>query len=240
MTNRYSPPNRSNIDLGNVIPWENISGEEIPAYGVVQLRTNFDAKSKASKPDASTGLFFVNGPTIVAASAFGESHLWDKPRRVLLDAGAAVGDEVGPSEDSWEMSDGGTGWRVLRQAIDGVGVVVQVGGGGGGGSHIIWFTVDSVLCPETDYVAETTLVITPTWYNLGCTGTPPGADDYGVYSAYDICSYLNGLTAEELIGTVGRATWMYPLAGYCEPRWIIDDLCAQPECTDEEYPEEEA
>ena len=110
-------------------------------------------------------------------------------------------------------------------------VVRFAGSGGGGETHIIWFTIDSVLCPERDDVAETTLVITPTWYSQSCTGTPPGADEYGIYRAYDICSYFNGLTAEELPNSIGRATWMKPLTGYCEPRWIIDDLCAQPECT---------
>lgn len=107
---------------------------------------------------------------------------------------------------------------------------------GGGGARVIWFTIDQVLCPDVDYVAETTLVITPFWYSHGCEGDPPGADEYGVYHVYDICSYMNGLTAEELPNTVGRATWMYPLNGYgyCEPRWLLDDLCAQPECTDPE------
>jgi len=237
MTNRYSPPNRSLIDQETVIPWINMSGEEIPAFGVIQLRQNFDETSKADKPDGTSGLFFVNGPVLVRSEAdtAGESYLWDKPRRVLLAADAVVGDEVGPTEDSWEMSLDGVGWRVLRQAIDGVGVVVQTGGGGGG-THVIWFTIDQVLCPDTDYVEETTLVVTPTWYSLGCEAEPPGADEYGVYRVYDICSYFNGLTAEEMANTLGRATWMYPLTGYCEPRWIVDDLCAQPECND---PEEE-
>jgi hypothetical protein len=34
--------NRSEVDLSAKIPWVNDSGEEIPAYAVVQLRTNFD------------------------------------------------------------------------------------------------------------------------------------------------------------------------------------------------------
>ena len=106
----------------------------------------------------------------------------------------------------------------------------QFHGGGSGGGHTIWFTIDSVLCPLTDYVEETTLVVTATWYNQSCTGTPPGANDDGTYSIYDICSYLNGLTPSDLISGTGRATYMYPLTGACEPRWIIDDLCPAPEC----------
>jgi len=103
-------------------------------------------------------------------------------------------------------------------------------GGGSGGGHTIWFTISDVLCPETDYVSETTLVVTATWYNQSCTGTPPGAEYGGEYYVYDICNYLSGLTPQDLVGTTGRATYHYPLTGYCEPRWIIDDLCAQPEC----------
>lgn len=100
----------------------------------------------------------------------------------------------------------------------------------GGGGHTIWFTIDSVLCPETDYVAETTLVVTATWYTAGCNKIPPGANDDGTYNVYDLCSYLQGLTPADLVSGTGRATYHYPLTGDCEPRWIIDDLCPQPEC----------
>lgn len=100
----------------------------------------------------------------------------------------------------------------------------------GGGGHTIWFTIDSVLCPDTDYVSETTLVVTATWYTAGCSKTPPGANDDGTYYVYDLCSYLNGLTPDDLEGGTGRATYHYPLSGECAPKWIIDDLCPQPEC----------
>jgi hypothetical protein len=102
--------------------------------------------------------------------------------------------------------------------------------GTGGGGETIWFTIEEVLCPETDYVSETTLVVTATWYTGGCNKTPPGAEYGGDYYVYDICNYLYGLTPTDLVGTTGRATYHYPLIGACEPKWIIDDLCAQPEC----------
>ena len=103
-------------------------------------------------------------------------------------------------------------------------------GGGFGGGHTIWFTIDSVLCPETDYVAETTLVVTATWYTAGCNKIPPGANDDGTYNVYDLCNFTRGLTPTDLEAGVGKATYMYPLTGDCEPRWIIDELCPQPEC----------
>jgi hypothetical protein len=120
------------------------------------------------------------------------------------------------------------GDEVRAAWIEGEWVALPTGGSGGG--HTIWFTITDVLCPETDYVSETTLVVTATWYNLSCTGTPPGAEYGGDYYVYDICNYLYGLTPQDLVGTTGRATYMYPLTGACTPKWIIDDLCAQPEC----------
>ena len=106
----------------------------------------------------------------------------------------------------------------------------QFHGGTGGGGETIWFTITDVLCVGTDYVDETTLVATATWYTGGCSKTPPGAEYGGEYHVYDLCSYLSGLTPTDLIGGTGRATYHYPLTGTCTPRWIIDDLCAAPEC----------
>jgi hypothetical protein len=106
----------------------------------------------------------------------------------------------------------------------------QFHGGSGGGGETIWFTITDVLCPESDYVTETTLVATATWYSRSCTRTPPGAEYGGEYHVYDLCNYLSGLTPTDLVGTTGRATYMYPLTGTCTPKWVIDDLCAAPQC----------
>lgn len=125
------------------------------------------------------------------------------------------------------VGDMAAGDEVRAAWIEGEWVAMPVGSGGG---HTIWFTINSVLCPDIDYVAETTLVVTATWYTGGCSRTPPGANDDGTYNVYDICNYLRGLTPDDLEGTVGRAEYHYPLTGYCEPRWLIADLCAQPEC----------
>jgi hypothetical protein len=103
-------------------------------------------------------------------------------------------------------------------------------GTGGGGGHTIWFTITDVLCPETDYVSETTLVATATYYNQSCTGTPPGANYDGSYNITDYCSNFVGLTPADLIGTSGKATYAHPLTGSCVPKWFVDFLCAQPDC----------
>jgi hypothetical protein len=223
-------PNRSRIDRSRVVPWENIAGEEIPAFGVVQLKDNHTTVSQASKPNSGDGLFFTNGHVPVADTKRGESFLWSHPQRVLLDGSVTVGDEVGPVSDQWYMSTEGTGFRVILQPTDGVGTVERVGGGSAS-SHKIWFTIDDVLCPLADYVDEVTLVVTAFMYNAGCNKVPPGANYDGTYDVFDVCSYLDGIDSASLIGTVGKATYMYPIGdGYCEPKWVIDDICAAPHC----------
>lgn len=233
MTDRTSGQHRTVTKLENALRWVNVSGESIPAYGVVQLRTNYSAgNSQASKPNGTVGLFFANGAGVVAATKSGESLLWSRPQLVLVTGSPIVGDSVGPVSGSWAMSADGSGFCVIHQPVGGVAAVVQVGGGGGssGGGHTIWFTIDDVLCPETDYTSETTLVAIPTYYNQGCDAIPPGAEYDGTYLVYDICNYLSGLTPADMYMTTGRATYMYPMTGGCHPKWIIDDLCAQPEC----------
>lgn len=101
---------------------------------------------------------------------------------------------------------------------------------GGGGGETIWFTIEQVLCPDGYEVTEKTLVVTADWYTGGCSKTPPGANYDGTYNVYDLCNYLLDQVDAELPGTIGRATYHYPLTGDCEPRWIIDDLCHRPEC----------
>lgn len=226
MTDRHSSPNnRSRVDQSGYLPWQNMSGEEVPAFAVIQLKTNFDGTSKATKPDESSGLFYTSGPVPVPATKFGESLLWHKPQRVLIDGTATVGDEVGPVEDQWYMSTEGSGFRVLRQPTEGVGIVERVGGGGGGGDTM-WFDITEVVCAD-DYNPESHLLVEWTYYSGGC-GTPPGANYDGTYSVYDMCGYMG--IPENLTATKGRATYMYPRDGYCEPRWIIDDLCYEPGC----------
>lgn len=231
MTDRHTASrNRSAVDMSSVVPWSNVSGETIPAYGVVQLRTDYTTISRASKPNSTSGLFFVNGLVSVAAAAKGESRVWNLPQAVLLSGSPQVGDEVGPVSGQWYMSRDGVGFRVLLQANEsGVGVVTMVGGGGAESGHI-WFEIESVVCNDDN---SKTLFATPTWYSGGCDNDIPGLDEYGQVAIEDPCSILEYYTAEwlESGGVVGRATYMYPRdASYCEPAWLVDQICGQPEC----------
>jgi hypothetical protein len=126
----FTRQSRGDVDLSDVVPWLNVSGESIPAHAVIQLRTNFaSGLSQASKPDSSSGIFFTNGPASVGVDGKGESLLWNRPRRVMVNETLAVGDEVGPVEGSWEMTTGGSGFRVIHQDDSGIATVLSVGGG---------------------------------------------------------------------------------------------------------------
>jgi hypothetical protein len=226
----FTRQSRGDVDLSDMVPWLNVSGELIPAHAVVQLRTNFaSGLSQASKPNSTSGIFFTNGPASVGVGGKGESQLWTRPRRVLVTESLTVGDEVGPVEDSWEMTTEGSGFRVIHQDNSGIATVLPVGGGGGGGHHI-WFTIDEVICDP--YTLATTLIATPTFYSRGCSAAIPGTNSYGQVEVSDICSILTYYRAEWLKsgGVVGRATYMYPRDGYCEPLWLVDAICGTPEC----------
>ena len=99
---------------------------------------------------------------------------------------------------------------------------------GSGGGHQIWFTIDSVYC--ADSYDDWHLVVTATHYTKSCVAIPPDANDDGTYNIYDICNIHGYYTDASLIGTVGRATYFYPLTGTCTAKWLLDTLCVQPEC----------
>jgi len=101
--------------------------------------------------------------------------------------------------------------------------------GGGGGSQRIWFEISSVICNED---LTKTLNVTATHYTGGCTKAIPGEDEYGNIVIEDICGILNYYTQEwlESGGIKGSATYMYPREEDCEPLWLVDNVCGQPEC----------
>jgi hypothetical protein len=98
-----------------------------------------------------------------------------------------------------------------------------------GGSLSIWFEIIEFYC--ADSYDERHIIVLPTWATGGCTATLPGEDEYdGTIAVYDLCGTLDYFTDADLPGKFGRATYMSPRAGYCEPRWIVDMICGEPEC----------
>lgn len=104
---------------------------------------------------------------------------------------------------------------------------------GGGGGERIWFTIVSVECVS---INEMILLVEPIWYTGGCEAEIPGADEYGFVVVEELCSILLHYTADWLDGTfdgtpkTGSATYMYPRHDYCEPKWILDDICGEVQC----------
>lgn len=100
------------------------------------------------------------------------------------------------------------------------------------GTKRIRFTIDEVICSQEEYGEEYHILVNWTHYSGGC-GEPPGQEYDGRIAVYDTC-LLRTLTAETLLGRSGSATYWYPRS-YCNPLWMIDDLCDALECDWEEY-----
>jgi hypothetical protein len=221
----------------------NTGSEVIPAYACMRVtgtrNINNVTAIDVEKPTATDGEFLFNSQFPIAVPSSTETGVgWAYRFGVVIMTGAdpsEPGIEYLPIVGSWEVEEGSGpfvvyGHHRANEESDDRALIGRFAGGGTGGGHTIWFTINDVLCPDTDYVDEPTLVVTATWYTAGCNKTPPGANYDGTYNVYDLCNYLRGLTPNDLEGGTGRATYHYPLTGYCSPRWIIDDLCPQPEC----------
>lgn len=105
---------------------QNTESQAIPALAVMQVvgRSTSEAGLvfTVGKPDASLeadpqpGLVLINGPTQIAKSGTvaargAGTQQW--PALVQVSGSLAVGDEVGPVEDSWAMTADGSGFIVV-------------------------------------------------------------------------------------------------------------------------------
>lgn len=227
---RHFGPKREVVDKTGVFRWRNTSGETVPAFGCIKL-SEYNSEGdyfNAVKPDGDGNLHFFNGPIPVAANAYGEARIWGAAS-VLGKTTAAFGKVVGPVADSWDMTTNGTGFVVFSEPSGGIAAILKEGGGGSESGHI-WFEIESVICNDDN---SKTLFVTPTWFSGGCDKEIPGTDEYGQLAVEDPCSILEYYTAEwlESGGVVGRATYMFPRdASYCDAKWLVDQICGQPEC----------
>jgi hypothetical protein len=221
----------------------NTGSEIIPPYACMRVtgtrNINNVTAIDVEKPTATDGEFLFNSQFPIAVPSSTETGVgWAFRFGVVIMTGAdpsEPGIEYLPIVGSWEVEEGSGpfvvyGHHRANEESDDRALIGRFAGGGSGGGHTIWFTITDVLCPDTDYVSETTLVVTATYYNQSCTGTPPGAEYGGEYHVYDICSYFSYYTAAELVGKTGRAGYYYPLTGSCVPKWIVEDLCGEPQC----------
>lgn len=237
---RYNYPQRRPVEdvSPHRVKVKNDSGEVIPAFACMRITGVEDVGGqtciKVEKPTSTEGEFLFNSQYSIAVPATGEQGVgWAYRHGVVTmlgDEPTEPGATFGPIVGSWEIEEGGDQFVVFGRHDFSERALVGRFAGGSGGGHTIWFTIEEVLCPDGYEVTEKTLVVTADWYTGGCSKTPPGANYDGTYNVYDLCNYLLDQVDAELPGTVGRATYHYPLTGDCEPRWIIDDLCHRPEC----------
>lgn len=216
---------------------KNTTAETIPSFACMQITGTEVAGNrttlKVEKPTSTDGQYVFNCEYPIAVDGVGWAYRFGI---VVMqgDAPSETGVEYSPIVGSWEIEEASGPFVVFGEyEIEGSAftytplVIGRIGSTGGGGGETIWFTIDEMVCDPYG-VEETYLLVTAEWYTGGCSKTPPGAEYGGQYKVYDICGYFG--TPGDMEGTRGRATYMYPLTGYCEPRWIMDDACYEPSC----------
>lgn len=184
---------RFKADLQDFFAFRNDSGEAIPAYGCIKI-LSYDAANDmytVDKPDGAEGLYFVNGPVPVAASKKGRGTLWARAQIGLVDDGA-LGDEVGPVNDSWEMATTSSigGFRIFNNPVSGRAVLLQVGGGGSAG------TIDVLVgsCLGRGYYNATVAVWTPSIPVSSGSGSGGSGSAGSSAEGCDPCDALDTIT----------------------------------------------
>lgn len=236
---RYNFPQRRPIEdvSPHRVKVKNDSGEIIPAFACMRITGVEDIGGQTcitvEKPTSTDGAFLFNSQFAIAVPATGELGVgWAYRHGVVTmlgDEPTEPGAAFGPIVGSWEIEEGGDKFVVFGRHDFSERALVGRFSGVGSGTHEIWFTIESVVCNEDD---SKTLFVTATYYTGGCTRSIPGEDEYGRIQVEDPCSILSFYTQAFLeSGVAGRATYMYPRGdGYCEPVWLVDAICGQPEC----------
>lgn len=134
MTDRLAGVRRDPGLLKRTLAWSNEESAAVPAFGVVRLDSFNDTTGMygAKKYDGTSLLVYTNGPAAVAQGGKGGSLDWSESRRVLVSSDVTFGTEVGPVDDSWEMTPSGSGFVVFsnRDGVTGTAAVIKLGGGG--------------------------------------------------------------------------------------------------------------
>ncbi|ANS03336.1 hypothetical protein [uncultured Mediterranean phage uvDeep-CGR2-KM19-C37] len=106
------------------IECQNVDTVEVPAWGVMMVTESTNPKAgrnvlSVKRPDTTNGIaglatFVLNGPTALAASAFGVCTL-DSPAFAVYNTAAtpAVGETWGPKPDQFTLEQDYPGFRIL-------------------------------------------------------------------------------------------------------------------------------
>lgn len=176
------------------VAFKNGSSETAPAYAIMQVDTvegvPIDQAQLVTikKPDSTDGQYLVNGPLAVRAGKQGRCRLNGPMTMAFTGSAPALGDTVGPSAGSWQVSTAGSGYDVLGGAEGGV-VLCSRAGGSGNISATMMVLTENIAAATGD-----TASITPTSgeaqiYTTDPTTkvrTPTPATTTTVYN-YDVC-----------------------------------------------------
>jgi hypothetical protein len=103
-------------------PVQNMTSEEIPAYGVMRVSGCTSAGDRTiyevSKPNGSATLHFLNGPVAIAANGYGIATN-RFPSLAAYSGTPAYGEEWGPVNNSWLIETGGSGLFIVGGAASG-------------------------------------------------------------------------------------------------------------------------
>ena len=204
----------------------------MPAYGCGRITGTETVAGRTTvtieKPTSTDGEFVFNSQFEIAAGSVGWGYRYGIV--VMLGDGVAptaANVEYSPVVSSWDITEASGPFVVFGEDIDATDGLIGRFAGGGGGTHRIYFEVTGYECISD---TEVELTVTAIWYTGGCTATIPGFDSYDEATVIDPCGKALFFAAADLIGKNGFATYMYPRTGTCTPRWLLDDLCGQPEC----------
>lgn len=224
------------------IRFRNDSGEEIPAWACMQavLGVIVDDDTPVVpviQPDGDGEIFYLNGRSKVAAGAYGYANVqypqWG------LSSSTTFEEEIGPVSGSWEMTNAGSGFRVVGPEIpDGGPVLVERVAAAAGGEEC-HFVITAFTC-DPDCVTQ---FATATVETIACSGATVAVSD--TITVYDVDS---AWLWEGVVGKKGSAHRQLIDAdcatGYpydeltCE--WVIQAMDdPDGDCEDEAYPEEQ-
>lgn len=108
----------ANNSIDNLYPldFHNNSGEEIPAHACIKVgSTSTDVMIEAEKPDGngSSGIYYINGPTIVAIGGYGSCTNFGPVVALNNSVAPTTGDAWGPTSGQWYLTAGNVGFKVL-------------------------------------------------------------------------------------------------------------------------------
>lgn len=219
----------------DVIRWKNVSGETVPAFGVVQLGQWDDtagAYDGVKTTDAGT-IWVANGPAPVPDDSYGSSAPWVRKQLVMTDGVTTdpVGTIVGPVADQWYMSEDTLSPHFIvmgKRADEDVCSVILKGGGEGpevGGFAIVLPTGEPV--PGIGFTCD---AVEATIITASCRSRFQPGD---VIYIWDLCRNWLNMPVELLTQTTFSVQYVKihepeydrpeSLTGDC--RWVVTGMC---------------